>query len=95
MARREFPAFPLIDAKETGANIRRLRQACGLSVRDVQAYYNFTAPQSVYRWEAGGSLPTLENMYALHVLLHVPMEEIIAEGRSFLSTQQNEVLTHF
>ncbi|MCI8811475.1 MAG: helix-turn-helix transcriptional regulator [Oscillibacter sp.] len=69
--------FPVIDLEATGANILRLRQARGLSVRDLQQYFGFEEPQAIYKWQRGKSLPTVDNLYALSILLDVPMNEIL------------------
>jgi len=69
--------YPVIDLSATGANIERLRKARGLSVRDLQVYFGFEAPQAIYKWQRGQSLPTVDNLYALSTLLHVPMEAIL------------------
>lgn len=71
--------FPVIDLPATGANIRRLRQARGLSVRDLQRYFGFEEPQAIYKWQRGQSMPTVDNLYALSVLLNVPMNDILVE----------------
>ncbi len=72
-----FQPFPVIDLSATGANILRLRRARGLSVRDLQRYFGFEEPQAIYKWQRGKSLPTVDNLYALSVLLDVPMNEIL------------------
>ena len=69
--------FPVIDLPATGANIRRLRQSRGLSVRDLQRFFGFEEPQAIYKWQRGQSLPTVDNLYALSALLEVPMNEIL------------------
>ena len=69
--------FPVIDLAATGENITRLRQARGLTVRDVQAYFGFEEPQAIYKWQRGKSLPTVDNLYALSDLLQVPMNDIL------------------
>lgn len=74
---REMPPFPVIDVRGTGSNIRRLRLERELTVQDVQRYFGFASVQSVYAWEKGRSLPATENMYALSVLLDVPIEKIL------------------
>ena len=48
--------FPVIDLPATGANILRLRQTRGLSVRDLQRYFGFEEPQAIYKWQRGQSL---------------------------------------
>ena len=65
--------FPVIDLPATGANIRRLRQTKGLSVRDLQQFFGFEEPQAIYKWQRGQSLPTVDNLYALSALLEVPI----------------------
>ena len=69
--------FPVIDLAATGENILRLRQASGLTVRDVQAYFGFEEPQAIYKWQRGKSLPSVDNLYALSGLLGVPMNDIL------------------
>lgn len=69
--------FPVIDSKATGANIVRLRQKRGLSVRDLQSFFGFEAPQAIYQWQHGQSLPSVDNLFALSELLGVPMNEIL------------------
>ena len=69
--------FPVIDMAATGENIRRLRLARGLTVRDVQRWFGFEEPQAIYKWQRGESLPTVDNLYALGSLLDVPMDRIL------------------
>ena len=80
-AMRQKP-FPVIDMVETGKNIVRLREDRGMTVRDVQAYFGFEEPQAIYKWQSGKSLPTVDNLYALGVLLEVPMEEILVRANA-------------
>ncbi len=77
--------FPVIDPVATGENIARLRKARGLTVRDLQTYFGFEEPQAIYKWQWGKSLPTVDNLYALSVLLDVPMDEILVSARPKLS----------
>ena len=49
--------FPVIDLPATGANIRRLRQTKGLSVRDLQQFFGFEEPQAIYKWQWTISTP--------------------------------------
>ena len=69
--------YPVIDVYATGKNIERLRKEKGLSVRDIASFMGFLEPQAVYKWQQGKALPSLDNMFALSVLLEVPMEEIL------------------
>ena len=72
--------FPVIDLEATGKNILRLRQAKGLTVRDMQGYFRFEQPRAIYKWQSGQSLPTVDNLLALSHLLEVSMEEILVSN---------------
>ena len=82
--------FPVIDLRATGENIRRLRLARGLSVRDLQSYFGFEEPQAIYKWQKGQSLPTVDNLFALGKLLGVPMEEILVPVSRKLHTHNEQ-----
>ena len=69
--------YPVIDLRETGKNIHRLREERKLSVRDLQIYFGFEAPAAIYRWQRGDNLPTLDNMVALSKLFGVTIEDIL------------------
>ena len=82
--------FPTIDPVATGKNITRLRKQCGLTVHDLQEYFGFDAPQAIYKWQKGATLPSLDNFYALSALLGRPMEEILVpHGASGKRQQSN------
>ena len=59
--------YPVINVKATGENILRRRIEKGYTVLDVQRYLNLACPQSVYHWQAGRTLPNIDNFYALSV----------------------------
>ena len=60
--------MPTIDMVATGRNIMRLREAAGLTVRDLQDIFGFATPQAIYKWQKGKSLPSVDNLYALGAL---------------------------
>ncbi len=72
-----FKAFPVINMKATGANIQQLRKRSGLSVTDLQEYFGFDAPQAIYRWQRGETIPSTDNLLALGYLLGVSMDDIL------------------
>lgn len=72
--------FPTIDLEATGRQIVRLRKEKGLTVRDMQRYFGFDAPQAIYKWQKGLTLPSVDNLYALSRLLEVPMERILVQS---------------
>lgn len=69
--------FPVIDMVATGRNISELRKARGLSVAALQEYFGFDAPQAIYKWQKGQSLPSTDNLYALSYLFGVSIEDIL------------------
>ena len=69
--------MPTIDMVATGRNIMRLREAAGLTVRDLQDIFGFATPQAIYKWRHGTAMPTIDNLVVLAAVLDVPMDEII------------------
>ncbi len=69
--------FPNIDMIQTGINIKRLREKNGYSVRDLQVVLGFATTQAIYKWQAGSTLPSIDNLVALSVLFHVRIEDIL------------------
>lgn len=81
-------AFPVIDPVATGQNILRLRKEKGLTVKDLQNWFCFDAPRAIYKWQKGETLPTVDNLFALSILLEVPMEQIL------ITQKQDTYLTY-
>jgi transcriptional regulator with XRE-family HTH domain len=75
--------YPLIDMVGTGQNIKRIMQLKGLSVKDIQVHLELTTPQSVYHWFDGRSLPTIDNLYALSDLFHLPVDALLIGNRRY------------
>ena len=74
---------PVIDLRATGQNIKNLRVAAGISVRDLQNILGFTNPQAIYKWQNGDSLPSIDNLVILAAILGVTVDEILmVEGDS-------------
>ena len=69
---------PVVDMKLTGKNITALRKQRGISVRELQEMLGFATPQSIYKWQRGETLPTIENLIALSCIFSVPVDEIVA-----------------
>ena len=69
--------IPFVDTVATGQNIDRLRNAAGLSVKDMQRIFGFATPQAIYKWIHGTSMPTIDNLVILAAVLGVTMDEIV------------------
>ena len=69
--------IPFVDTVATGQNIDRLRNAAGLSVKDMQMIFGFATPQAIYKWIHGTSMPTIDNLVILAAVLGVTLDEIV------------------
>ena len=72
--------IPFVDTVATGQNIDRLRNAAGLSVKDMQMIFGFATPQAIYKWIHGTSMPTIDNLVILAAVLGVTLDEIVVVG---------------
>lgn len=70
-------SFPVIDMTGTGRNITQLREAAGMSVKDLQKIFGFATPQAIYKWQHGAALPTIDNLLVLSAAFGVAIDDII------------------
>lgn len=82
MKKKELPYYPVIDIAATGRNIYRLRLEKGYSVNELQDYLGLGCPQGIYHWQAGKSLPSVDNLYAVSRLWNVSMNDILVEKKN-------------
>ncbi len=83
--------YPTINLKATGARIKELRKARGISVIEISEYMGFSEPQAVYKWQRGESLPTVDNLFALSRILCTSMEDILV-GNDEMSSRFRKTL---
>lgn len=83
--------YPTINMKATGARIKALRKARGISVMEISEYMGFSEPQAVYKWQRGESLPTVDNLFALSRILCTTMEDILVGNDEMSSRCFREV----
>lgn len=69
--------IPAINMMATGANITRMREMAGLTVRDLQDIFGFATPQAIYKWQHGTALPSIDNLVVLATLFDVHIDDII------------------
>ncbi len=69
--------LPTIDMVKTGEKIKNLRKGKGLTASELQEYLGFNTPQSIYKWQKGKVVPTVDNLVALSSLFGVAIDEII------------------
>ena len=73
--------YPVIDMHGTGRMIKQIMQEQKMTVKDVQKFLGLSTPQSIYHWFDGRNLPTLDNLYALSQLFHLPVDALIKGNR--------------
>ena len=77
-----------IDPVATGHMILKLRKEKGLSIKDIQQYFNFNEPRAIYKWQTGQNLPSLDNLYSLSVLFDVPIDSNIVGKRNYAELEK-------
>ena len=75
--RRTKMNYPVINPVETGRRINRLRKSKGLSVPYLRDYFGFSTTNAIYKWLRGDTLPSLDNMFALSLLLGESVNDIL------------------
>ena len=58
-------------------NIMILREAAGLTVKDIQDIFGFATPQAIYKWQHGTAMPTIDNLVVLAALFDVTVDQIL------------------
>jgi transcriptional regulator with XRE-family HTH domain len=81
--------YPVINMVKTGQNIKRIMQQNGLNVKEIQEFLGLSTPQSIYHWFDGRNLPTIDNLYALSELFHLPVDALIIGNRRYEYRYQN------
>ena len=66
----------VINRIETGKRIRRLRVENGYQVTDIQRIIGLALPQSVYKWERGDNLPSIDSAVILAWIFDIPVEDL-------------------
>ena len=69
--------IPVIDQVATGRQIKALRMACGISVTDLQQALGFANPQTIYKWQRGDGMPSLDNLVIIAAVFGVKVDDIL------------------
>ena len=64
-----------IDPVKTGENIREAMNHKNLTVRDITLALGLSTPNAVYKWLRRDTVPSIDNIYALSLLLARSQEE--------------------
>ena len=66
----------VIDMAATGQNIRTMRVAAGMTIRDVMNVCGVSAA-AVTKWQSGGAVPSIDNMVILAAAWGVKLDDIV------------------
>lgn len=85
--------YPIINLKKTGKNIYKLCRKKGITVNEIRMFMNFACNQTIYRWFHGNSLPSLDNFFALSIMLGVSVEDLLVNdsGIIFIAGQEKHL----
>ncbi len=65
-----------INMKATGNKIKELRNTKHLKVSELAEIMN-SSENTIFKWQRGDCLPTIDNLVVLSILFETPMDEII------------------
>lgn len=66
-----------IDMDKTGQKIAKEYRQQGITIKDLQTLFGFAAPNAIYRWLRGETLPTVDHLVILAHALKVPVDELL------------------
>lgn len=69
-----------VDLKAIGKYLKSLRVNNGVKVSELQDYFGFTNPQTIYNWESGKKLCNISNLLAIADLYQVSIDDILYAG---------------
>lgn len=82
--------YTTLDAVRTGRRIKEVLKEKGYSVRKIQMMLNLSCPQPIYRWIKGKAMPSIDNLYMLHRILRVHMEDMLV-AKDEANAEENSI----
>ena len=78
----ESERAPRIDYTGTGRMIKHLRFERYITIARMQEYLGLESPRSIYKWQRGDVMPSIDNLVGLSALYRVPIDDILVlEGQ--------------
>ena len=69
--------YPVIDLIGTGTNLKMLIRNSGITVADIGRMLGIADRSTMYKWLRGDTLPGIDNLLALSILLKVSINDIL------------------
>lgn len=82
--------YPIINPNKTGKNIYKICRRKGITANKIREFMSFSCNQTIYRWFHGQALPSLDNFYALSVLLGVSVERLLVNDNGMIPVPAGE-----
>lgn len=70
-----------LDMGLTGHVLNQMIKKRGYTVSEIQKELKLACPQPVYRWISGQTMPSIDNLYRLSMILDVHMEDLVVPRR--------------
>ena len=67
----------ILDVELSGKKLHTAIKESGYSVRELQDLLYLRCPNPIYRWMHGNTLPSVDNLYRLSLILNMPMEDLL------------------
>ncbi len=87
--------YPSLNPIATGNRIKELRKENHIKIDDIVSFMGFESQQSVYKWQRGESLPTVDNLYALSRLFGTTVDDILVGYDEEEQSSSSDVLLSF
>ena len=87
------PIYVMIDLVATGNRIKELMELNDVKVCDLQKACGFERPQAVYKWLSGKSLPSMDNMVIIRIILHTTIDDILVINTDEYDNEDNLAMT--
>ena len=69
--------YPVIDPVGTGINLKTLITDSGYTIAGIGRKLGIADMSTLYKWLRGDTLPGIDNMLALSILLNVTINDIL------------------
>ena len=69
--------YPVIDPVGTGINLKTLITDSGYTIAGIGRKLGIADMSTLYKWRRGDTLPGIDNMLALSILLNVTINDIL------------------
>ena len=84
--------YPVIDVERTGEKLHMIITQSPVTNSELAGFLGFSSQRALYKWYRGETLPTIDNFYALSMLLGIPINHMIIEKKSLKKTEKFWIL---